>query len=142
MYVVGARPSPDTTRMAMVSLLWLVVAPLGTGYFVAHSPRGNRFVARCYWPCLAVGWIGVALLVVGGVLLHGPLGTLAVFVGAPLAGLSFWSRRDGDGGGEPPDDDPDPMPPDWDWERFYSDLRDFTDARGRPRGGDREPSAV
>jgi hypothetical protein len=128
--------------MVLVSLLWLMTAPLATGVVIARSRRGNRLVARCYWPCLALGWFGVGMLLVGGVLLEDVAAAVALALGAPLAGLSFWVRRSGGGGDEgPPPEDPELHPPEWDWERFYADLRELTDARGGAGRG-REPSLV
>jgi hypothetical protein len=137
----GIVPAASQT-MALVSLIWLITTPLATAVAIARSPRGNRLVARCYWPCLALGWIGVGMLVVGGVLLEDVAAAVALGVGAPLAGLSVWVRGSGGGGDDgPPPENPEPTPPGWDWERFYTDLRDFTDARGGAARG-REPSPV
>jgi hypothetical protein len=132
------EPPPN---MLLISLTWLVMAPFAIGMLIARSRHGRRLVANCYWPCLALGWVGVALLVAGGLLLDGPVGAVALAAGAPLAGLSFWRRRGGGGGGGEPPEEPGPTPPGWDWERFYADLRLYTDARsGRSPG--REPAPV
>jgi hypothetical protein len=109
--------------------LWLLASPFVVGAAIGRWHRANRFVARHYWPALALGWLGVALFLAGVFALDPAHADLARVLGGPLAGLSFWSRAGGgdDSGGEPEDD----QPPDAgvDWEAFTRDFGEYAAQR-------------
>ena len=107
----------------LLAIAWIVVTPYGFAAAASASWRVRRAMARYYVPMLAAGWTGVALLVLGAFAVHGTARAVLLALGAPLAGLSFWSRADdnGGGGGRDPDDDP-PEGDDIDWDRFMGDL--------------------
>jgi hypothetical protein len=70
-------------------------------------------------------------------LLDGPAAAVALVVGGPLAGLSFWSRKvDGgdEGGPADPDDDPPPPGDGVDWEAFERGFRDYATREPVPAG--------
>jgi hypothetical protein len=115
--------------MPAIATLALLASPFLVGAAVAHWRPANRLVARLYWPSLAVGWIGVGLLLAAVLVLHGAHRNAAGLAGAPLAGLSFWSRRDG-GDDDDPDDDPAPGG-EPDWEEFTRALGEYVVARDR-----------
>jgi hypothetical protein len=114
---------------------WVLATPFATGALIARSPAIRRAYARVYPLAFAAGWAGVALLAAGGLLLDGPASILALGLGGPLTGLSFWSRRDDDGGGGdwPEGDDPSPPGDDLDWDSFERDFRDYAGRAGRER---------
>ncbi len=114
-------------------MLWLVASPFLVGAAVGHWRPANRFVARYYLPALVVGWVGVGALVASVFVCDGRDRKLAGLAGAPLAGLSFWSRRGG--GGDGLDDDPAPHGG-FDWEMFARDFGAYVAAR------ERQPVAV
>ncbi|MFL5825657.1 MAG: hypothetical protein ACJ76V_03950 [Thermoleophilaceae bacterium] len=114
--------------MAALPILWLAT-PFVTGVCIGSSRSARRFTGRHYRPCIALGWAGVALLLGAAFLLDGTVGTAALILGGPLAGLSFWLPRRGndDGGGEQPADEPEPTPPDNHWDSFLSDFWKYVD---------------
>ena len=117
---------------------WVLATPFAAGALIARSPAIRRAYARVYPLAFAAGWVGVALLAAGGLLLDGPASILALGLGGPLTGLSFWSRRDDDGGGgsgDWPEGDDDPPPPGdgLDWDSFERDFRDYAWRAGRER---------
>jgi len=109
--------------------LWLVASPFLVGAAIGHWRPANRFVARFYLPALVVGWIGVGALLAAVFVCDGRERTLAGLTGAPLVGLSFWSRRDGgDDGEDEPDGDPAPHGG-FDWEEFAREFGAYVAAR-------------
>ena len=117
-----------STFMPMPALVaWTVCTPFVVMVGVASSPALKRGFERWYWQAVAVGWTGFALVAVGGLVVGGNAGTLAVAVGAPLLGLCVWVRRESEDEGEAPDAEPDlDGPPDGiDWDRFMRDLDDW-----------------
>ena len=117
--------------MLAAATLWLLAGPFLVGAAVGGWGPANRFIARHYRPALLVGWTGVGLLLAAVLVLDGADAKMAGIAGAPLAGLSFWSRRDdrGDGGDEP-DEGPEPDR-DFDWDEFARDLENYVAARER-----------
>lgn len=116
---------------ALTSLL--IVTPFVSGVLLGSSSRARSLASRHYWPLIGLGWIGVVLVLLGAIVLHHPQSLIALAVGGPLSGLSFWSRRqaDDDDGGEGRDDDPDPPPPGDDWERIVREFeRQLDDHHG------------
>ncbi len=98
-----------------------------SGALLGSSPRARRLASRHYRPLICAGWFGVLLVLLGAVVLPHPQSLLALAVGGPLSGLSFWSRReggedDGGGGGEDGGDDSGPPPPDGEWERIVEEF--------------------
>ncbi len=127
--------------MIALASLWLL-SPFATGALLGSLPRARRLAARYYPLLVALGVCGIVLVVLGAFVLPRPDALLALALGGPLSGLSFWARRsdgdDDDPGGE--DDDPEPPPPGGDWERIVRDLeRDLTrhDAPRSTPGGNR-----
>jgi hypothetical protein len=121
--------------MTLLGWLWLA-SPFAVIGLISHDPELLALVSTHYERCRAVGWTGVALMLLGVMLVHGLLGSMMFLVGTPLAGLAVWGRRDdGDDGGEPP---PDVPPINWgEFERsFWANVR----RRGRS-GGPRIPSS-
>jgi hypothetical protein len=121
-------------------IAWVLTAPFAAGALIARSARFRRACAQVYPLSLATGWLGLALLAAGAHVLDGPVAAVALAVGGPLAGLSFWSRRvdDGEDGGQPEPGDDSPPPGDGvDWDEFERMFRDYA-ARGHR---DRAPVA-
>jgi hypothetical protein len=108
--------------------LWLLT-PFATGALLGASPRARRLAARYYWALLALGLCGVGLVIAGAFVLPRPQSLVALAVGGPLSGFSFWvPRADGDDdGGHDPTDDPGPPPPDGDWERIVQEFERHTE---------------
>jgi hypothetical protein len=115
--------------MPAIATFALLASPFLVGAGVGHWRPANRFVARHYWPALFVGWIGVGLLLAALLVLDGSSRNLAGLAGAPLAGLSFWSRHGG--GDDDPDDDPAPDG-DVDWDEFARAFGEYAAERDRP----------
>jgi hypothetical protein len=116
--------------MPAIATLALLASPFLAGAAVAHWGPANRLVARVYWPSLVVGWLGVALLLAALLVLHGSHRNAAGLAGAPLAGLSFWSRRDGGDDDDDSDDEPTPRG-EPDWEEFTQAFGEYVAARDR-----------
>jgi hypothetical protein len=105
--------------VAVLPIMWVVLSPFALAVLVTGSPAVNRHVARHLPLALAVGWLGVAMVIAGAFLVDATAGRILLFVGAPLEGLSFWMRAGGDDGGDDePDDGPEPV----DWDRFLDDM--------------------
>jgi hypothetical protein len=108
--------------LALASL-WLL-SPFATGALLGSSSRARRLAGRHYPVLVSLGIGGIALVVLGAFVLPHPISLVALAVGGPLSGLSFWARRT-DGGDDGPggdDDDPEPPPPGGDWERIVSEF--------------------
>ncbi|MBX5470320.1 MAG: hypothetical protein IRZ21_10530 [Thermoleophilaceae bacterium] len=117
--------------MGTLPVLWLLT-PFATGILIARSAR-LRAVADRYWaPSLALGWLGVGLLLTAVFALSDTLAALAFVAGGPLAGLSFLLPRPReDGGGPGPDaDEHGPGPSDDEWERFVADFWRYVEECG------------
>jgi hypothetical protein len=114
---------------------WVLATPYAAGLLIARSAAIRRAYASVYPLAFAAGWAGVALLAAGGLLLDGTASVMALGLGGPLTGLSFWSLRDGDDGGNRPEGDDDPPPPGdgLDWDSFERDFRDYASRTGRER---------
>lgn len=108
--------------MLAFASLWLLT-PFATGALLGFSPCARRVAAR-YFPLLVLlGLSGIGLVVLGAFVLPRPDSLIALGVGGPLSGLSFWARRSDDGDDGPGDhDDPGPPPPGDDWQRI---VREF-----------------
>jgi hypothetical protein len=122
--------------LALASL-WLVT-PFVSGALLGSSIRARQFAGRHYFAMVGLGWCGLVMVVLGAFVLARPASLIALGLGGPLSGLSFWSRREGGddgGGGEEDDDDPEPPPPGGDWERIVRDLERDVDRHGPPRPG-------
>jgi hypothetical protein len=123
--------------VVLLGWLWLV-SPFAVIALISHDQRLLRLVALHHRRCLAAGWTGVIVMLLGATVVPGPVGSVMFCLGTPLAGLAVWLRRDGgDDGGE---DGPDALPPDWDdFERaFWAYVR----RRGSPPRRPRAPSAA
>jgi hypothetical protein len=126
--------------LALASL-WLFT-PFLSGAAIGSSARARRLVGRHYRALVGLGWLGIALVMVGAFVLPRPQSLVALALGGPLSGLSFWSRRqDGeDGGGEDGDDDPESPPPGGDWERIVRELEQHVERHhGRQSRHGRRP---
>jgi hypothetical protein len=108
--------------LALASL-WLL-SPFATGALLGSSPRARRFAGRHYPGLVLLGVAGIGLVVLGAFVLARPLSFVALGLGGPLSGLSFWVRREdrGDDGPGWDDDDPEPPPPGGDWERIVDQF--------------------
>ncbi|HEY2602051.1 MAG TPA: hypothetical protein VGI67_10875 [Thermoleophilaceae bacterium] len=129
--------------LAFASLLLL--APFATGALLGSWPGARRLAGRYYAALVTLGVGGLALVVLGAFVLPQPVSLIALGIGGPLSGLSFWARRsdgedDGPGGGGD-DDDPEPPPPGGDWERIVRDFERYVDRHNGPikPGHDRSP---
>lgn len=113
--------------------LWLA-SPFVVIGVISHDHRLLAQVASHHSACMAIGWTGVAMMLLGVMVIADPIGTAMFWVGTPLSGLAVWLRRgDDDGGGG--DDDPDVPPVDWgEFERsFWAYVRRGGRAPRRPR---------
>jgi hypothetical protein len=131
--------------LALASL-WLL-SPFATGVMLGSSPHARRLAGRYYPLLVTLGVSGIALVVLGAFVLPRPISLLALGVGGPLSGLSFWVRRT-DGGDDGPgddDDEPESPPPSGDWERIVREFERHVERHGGPpspgRGGSPEPAA-
>ena len=123
--------------MLALASLWLFT-PFLSGAVIGSSARARRLVGRHYRALVGLGWLGIALVMVGAFVLPRPQSLVALALGGPLSGLSFWSRRqggEGGGDGEGCDDDPEPPAPGGDWERIVRQLEQDLE-----RHGSRQPS--
>lgn len=118
-------------------ILWVLVTPFAAAALVYRTAPLNRFVGRHYWPSLALGWTGGAMLVPGAVLQGATAGDAFLLIGAPLLGLGFWTRNDaGDGGSRPDAPEPDPREGDpVDWDRFMRELAEWGSSHARTGRG-------
>ncbi len=113
--------------MMLVALLWLM-CPVVLMHVVSQHPAALRVLVRMYPAGVVIGAVGAAAMVLGALVVHGPLGLVLYFVGAPLCGLVVFSRGphrdDGDdgggGGGGGGDDHPEGGEdgPPFDWPEF------------------------
>ena len=103
-------------------VLWVLAAPFAFAALVANSSRAMGFAARHLDVLVSAGVLGVAMLIAGAVLLRHDAGRAMLALGAPLAGLSFWSRAPGDDRGGEPERAHEPPPDEPDWERFLAEL--------------------
>lgn len=132
--------------MLALASLWLL-SPFAAGALLGSSPRARCFAGRHYPSLVLLGVGGIALVVCGAFVLGRPLSFIALGIGGPLSGLSFWVRRE-DGGDDGPgwgDDDPGPPPPGGDWERIVEQFERHVE-RVRPLApagppGSPEPSS-
>jgi hypothetical protein len=123
-----------------IASLWLL-SPFATGALLGSSARARRLAARHYPALLGLGICGLALVVLGAFVLPNPSSLLALALGGPLSGLSFWARRtDGedDGPSDDDDDDPEPPPPGGDWERIVREFELHVAGHDRPSSPGRE----
>jgi hypothetical protein len=129
--------------LALASL-WLL-SPFATGALLGSSKRARTLAGRHYPLLFVLGLGGIVLVVLGAFVLPQPISLVALGVGGPLSGLSFWARRGGGGDDGPggDDDDPEPPPPGDDWERIVREFERHVDRFGGPvpPPSTREPSA-
>jgi hypothetical protein len=131
--------------LALASL-WLLT-PFATGALLASSPRARALAGRFYPALCALGASGLALVVLGAFVLPRPVSLIALGLGGPLSGLSFWGRRSDGGDDGPGDDDtdPEPPPPGGDWERIVREFERHVERHDGPLppgpGGPPEPAA-
>jgi hypothetical protein len=118
--------------MDAAAVIWILTMPFAVGALVHACGPVNGLVARHLTTATTLGWTGVALLVAGAFALDGPAGNAALLAGAPMTGLSYWTRGDG-GGGDGPEEDDDPPPDDGaiDWDRFMRDVERWKASRPR-----------
>ena len=88
---------------------WVIGAPFAVMALVSNSGGLNRTLARFHWLLIPLGWIALAILVCNAIVLGEARSELALWIAAPLAGLSIWVRGRGDDGWDPPPE-PDPEP--------------------------------
>jgi hypothetical protein len=132
--------------MLELASLWLL-SPFAIGALMGSSMRARELAARNYPVLLALGLGGLVLVLLGAFVLVRPLSLVALGLGGPLSGLSFWVRReDGDDDGPDGDEDPpDPPPPGGDWERIVEQFERHVNRHRGPtapgRDGSPEPAA-
>jgi hypothetical protein len=140
-----AGPQRIPIVLALASL-WLL-SPFATGVMVGSSPRARRLAGRHYPLLVTLGVSGLALVVLGAFVLPRPGSLVALGLGGPLSGLSFWVRRTDGGDDGPGDDDdvPEPPPPGGDWERIVREFERHVERHDCPtspgRDGSPEPAA-
>lgn len=120
--------------MIAPSLLCLV-SPFATGALLGSWPRARQLAARHYPLLVMFGVAGLGLVVLGAFVLPRPASLVALGLGGPLSGLSFWARRtdgDDDGPGGDDDDDPEPPPPGDDWERIVREIERHVERHAGP----------
>jgi hypothetical protein len=131
--------------LALASL-WLL-SPFATGALLGSSSRAQRLAGRYYPALVVLGIGGLALVLLGAFVLPRPVSLIALGVGGPLSGLSFWVRRtDGRDDGPGDDgDDPEPPPPGGDWERIVREFERHVERHDGPpssgRDGSPEPAS-
>jgi hypothetical protein len=118
----------------LVLALWVISAPFAVMALVSGNRPLNRLLARVTLLTLAVGWAALTTVVLNVVVLGESRSVVALWVAAPLAGLSIWVRgrgEDGDGDDPPPEPDPkgDPRA-----RLQYAQRRRPVRAPARPRG--------
>jgi hypothetical protein len=116
-----------------LATLWLI-SPFLSGALLGSSPRARHLAGRYYWALVALGVAGIALVVLGAFVLPKPQSLVALGIGGPLSGLSFWMKREGGGDDGPDEDDPDPEPPPpgGDWERIVREFERHTERWAGP----------
>ena len=87
---------------------WVLTAPFGVMAIVSNSDAVNRVLARAQALMLMLGWVALVTVIVNVVFLGDARSELALWIAAPLAGLSIWVRGRGDDGGEDPPPEPEP----------------------------------
>jgi hypothetical protein len=113
--------------MALLGWLWLAT-PFTLIGVISHDPRLLGLVSKHHKRCRRVGWAGAATMLLGVMLVPGPIGASMFVIGTPVTGLIVWARGDdGDDGG----DDPPDVPP-IDWDQFERSFRAYA-RRRRPR---------
>lgn len=135
-----AEPPNRPLSLIAFASLWLL-SPFATGALLGSSRRARGLAARYYPLLLALGFGGLALVVAGAFVLPRPDSLLALGLGGPLSGLSFWARRadgedDGPGGGD--GSDPEPPPPGGDWEQIVRQFEFHVTRHDRPAAPRRE----
>ena len=119
--------------MLALASLWLL-SPFATGALLGSSRHARRLASRHYPLLVSLGVSGIGLVLLGAFVLPHPVSLVALALGGPLSGLSFWVRRT-DGGDDGPggdDDDPEPPPPGGDWERIVRELERHVERFDRP----------
>jgi hypothetical protein len=120
--------------------LWLLT-PFATGALLGASPGARRLAARHYPALLGLGIGGLALVALGAFVLPQPVSLVALGLGGPLSGLSFWTRRSGgedDGPGGDDDDEPGPPPPGGDWDQIVREFERHVERHSGPSTPGRE----
>lgn len=96
--------------MLLVLALWVIGAPFAVMALVSVNGPVKSLLARANPLTLAVGWAALITVVVNVLLLGESRSAAALWVAAPLAGLSVWVRGrdddDEDEDGPPPEPDP------------------------------------
>lgn len=117
--------------MALLGWLWLAT-PFMLISVISHDARLLALVAKHNRRCRRVGWAGAATMLLGVMLVPGPVGALMFVLGTPVTGLVVWARGDDDDDGD--DGPPDVPPIDWDeWERSLGPDAGRGHSPGRPR---------
>jgi hypothetical protein len=118
---------------ALLVVAWVLVSPFAVAAVVGSSQVARGLVGALHPGPSVVGWVGALLLAAGSLSLAS---STAMLVGAPLAGLTIWSRSGGsdDGGGEGPGPEPDDDPdgPGVDWDEFEHAFRSYARDTRRP----------
>ncbi|HEX6458732.1 MAG TPA: hypothetical protein VF032_07435 [Thermoleophilaceae bacterium] len=126
-----------------LSSIWLL-SPFATGALLGSSPRARGLAARHFPLLVLLGLSGIALVVLGAFVLPRPDSLIALGVGGPLSGFSFWARGSEGGDddfGNDDDGNPEPPPPGGDWERIVHEFERHVERFDGPiaPGGGRSP---
>jgi hypothetical protein len=122
--------------MTLLGWVWLL-SPFVVIAVISHDPELLALVAAHHKRCRAVGWTGVAIMLLGVALIPSAVGSIMFLLGTPLAGLVVWVIRDDgdDGDGSPPD-----MPP-INWGEFERSFWAYVRGRNGRSRHPRIPSA-
>jgi hypothetical protein len=124
----------------MAAVAWILVSPYVTVVLVAEADSVRAFVTRNYLACVGSGWLAIAAMTYGALVLNATSRVLVLAAAAPLTGLAVWTRRRGRERGDPPDAPP-PEPPPLDERKDVRPQKVTADCGRRRRGrGGRAPS--
>jgi hypothetical protein len=144
--ITRSGPFPPFVIVLALATLWLI-SPFISGALLGSSPRARELAGRHYPALVTLGVMGIALVALGAFVLPKPHSLIALGIGGPLSGFSFWLKREGgdDDGPDDDDEDPDPPPPGDDWERIVDQFERHLDrwSPGPPSPGhDGSPEPV
>ena len=119
---------PPIGIVLALATIWLL-SPFLIGALLGSSPRARDLAGRHYPALVTLGVVGIGLVLLGAFVLPKPHSLIALGVGGPLSGFSFWLKREGgdDDDWDDDDDDPGPPPPGDDWKRIVDQFERHVD---------------